>query len=230
MEAFAQKRVEDETTNDTVHPERTSGGRKRTCENIGSYEQMTTYLDTTEKQTNGGGSTRWPPYHWLVSPDIAPIASNFWRVNYDEKDMAMYNRFLEILRLSERGLNGEEIGRTLHMNNVRAFLTGRKKSFLTHIRAELDRLGIPHLGYSWLPMQLKPRGTPADKWIQVPAKINKLEDITKVICQSQIPENAISSMKEFGYSTREELAQDRTTHFGFLVGASIGAMSGLTSQ
>ena len=43
----------------------------------------------------------------------------------------MYQRFLEILRLSKAGSSGDEVGRALHMNNVRKYLTGNKMAFLT---------------------------------------------------------------------------------------------------
>ena len=80
----------------------------------------------------------------------------------------MYNRFLEILKLSKRGFNGDEIGRILHMNNVRKYILGAKMSFLTLLRREHNRLGSPEHNYKWLPLRLKPRGTPGDAWIQVP--------------------------------------------------------------
>jgi hypothetical protein len=146
----------------------------------------------------------------------------FWRASYNNDDVAIYSRFLEILRLSRSGLNGEEIGRILSIHNVRKFLLGEKKSFLTHVRAELDRLGCPEPGFRWLPVQLKPRGTPGDEWVQVPSRISKLEDLSKVIDQRKISEDATEGMNEFGYKTRKELIPERVLLFGFLVGASIG--------
>lgn len=165
---------------------------------------------------------QWPPYYWLESPEIRPIVDDFWRVKYDEHDLALYDRFVRILGLSRGGHNGEEIGRILHMNNVRAFLAGRKKSFLTHLRSEHERLGTPELGCCWLPIQLKPRGTPGREWIQVPSQIKDLRDIASVIGQRSATESVFSLKDEFGYNSREELAKERMSLFGFLVGAVIG--------
>lgn len=134
----------------------------------------------------------------------------------------MHNRFLEILKLSKQGLNGDEIGRQLRMNNVRAFLTGRKKSFLTHLRAEHDRLGSPRSGNEWLPSSLKPRGVPGESWIQVPREIRGIDDVVSVMTQIA-PNQTTSDMKsEFGYSKEDEFARERAGLFGFFIGAAIG--------
>jgi len=134
----------------------------------------------------------------------------------------MYNRFLEILRLSNAGLNGEEIGSILNMNNVRAYLTGRKKSFLTNLRAEHDKIGKPRVGHQWLPVGLKPRGTPDGTWIQVPTRITDVDEINSMLAQRTASPNAFSAMSEFGYKSPEELVGEKTALFGFLVGAFIG--------
>jgi len=134
----------------------------------------------------------------------------------------MYNRFLKILRLSKSGLNGDEIGRALHMNNARKYLTGHKTSFLTNLRAEHDRLGPPTKAHKWLPLGLKPRGTPDGTWIQVPTQISNIEDIISILDQRYTPESAFSAMREFGYLSPQELLEERMPLFGFLVGATIG--------
>lgn len=176
----------------------------------------------SENQSNKGGRTQWPPYHWLESPEIKPIVDEFWKEKYDESDLAMYNRFLEILRLSRSGLNGDEIGRTLQMNNVRKFVTGKKMSFLTHLRAEHDRLGPPINAHKWLPLRLKPRGTPDDSWIDVPHSPLNFADIKGLIerlTPSPIEPRVLS---DFGFSSPEELQRERTNLFGFLLGATVG--------
>jgi len=169
-----------------------------------------------------GGRVRWPPYHWLDSPDIRPFADDFWNPRFDENDVAMYNRFLGILRLSKSGLNGDEIGRTLHMNNVRKYLDGTKMSFLTLLRAEHERLGRPSTGRRWLPLRLKPRGTPDGTWIQVPVKIGGIGDISSVLDQRDVLESDYLAMSEFGYKSSRELRDEKISLFGFLVGAMIG--------
>ncbi len=182
-------------------------------------------------ESRGGGRAPWPPFHWLESPEIKPIVEDFWRTRYDEDDLAMYNRFIEILRLSKDGLNGHEIGRTLHMSNVRKYLTGKKMSFLTHLRAEHEKLGSPRLGYKWLPLHLKPRGTPDETWIQVPTEVEEFGDIMSVLNQLSPTEDSYKMMERFGYKSRHELIQDRTNHLGFLIGTLLGdAGKGLRSE
>jgi hypothetical protein len=185
---------------------------------------MNTHNGTTENRESKGGRVRWPPYHWLESPEIGPIVDNFWRANYDEDDLAMYNRFLEILRLSKDGLNGEEIGKTLRMNNVRKYLTGRKKSFLAHLRAELDRLGSPETNSQYLALHLKPRGTPAPDWIQI-REVHGAEDITRALTQLGTSPEAFEAMSGFGYQSQQELVADRTNMFAFFLGSTIGDCS-----
>lgn len=167
-------------------------------------------------------SAAWPPFHWLERPDIQPIVDDFWRLKYDEHDLAMYNRFLEILRLSHVGLNGEEIGRRLRMNNVRKFLAGEKKSFLTHLRAEHDRLGPPGPGRRWLPLRLKPRGTPDKDWIQVPVKVINFDTINSVLRAIEPPVIDEGAIAQFGYSSLDELMSDRPRLLGFLFGTTVG--------
>jgi hypothetical protein len=153
---------------------------------------------------------------------VTPIVDDFWNPRYDERDIGMYNRFLEILKLSKSGLNDEEIGRTLHMNNVRKYLAGTKKSFLTVLRAEHERLGPPSVGHRWLPLRLKPRGTPDGEWIQVPARISGMGNIDSVIDQTEPIENAYAKMSEFGFKSKGEVVDEKIPLFGFLVGATIG--------
>ena len=137
----------------------------------------------------------------------------------------MYNRFLEILKLSKRGLNGDEIGRALHMNNVRKYLTGEKRSFLTFIRAQRDKLGTPEAGRLWLPLRLKPRGTPSDEWLQVPAAPVSFEGIDSTIHSLPMMVPKTSVLREFGFESPEELLRERTNLFGFLLGATVGDAS-----
>lgn len=134
----------------------------------------------------------------------------------------MYSRFLEILRLSRCGLNGDEIGRQLHMNNVRKYLSGEKKSFLTHLRAEQDRLGPPRSGKTWLPLRLKPRGVPGESWIQVPRRIRRFEDLISTLDEVAPIEIAPELRAEFGYKNSEEVSKERIGLFGFFLGAAIG--------
>jgi hypothetical protein len=174
------------------------------------------------EQDPPGADKRWPPYHWLESPEIRHFVDDFWKPRFDGGDIAMYNRFLKILKLSKSGLNGDEIGRTLNMNNVRKYLVGTKRSFLTVLRAERERLGPPSLGHRWLPLRLKPRGIPDGSWIRVAARINCVRDITAVLDQRDPMKEAFSTMSEFGYKSQQELIDERIPLFGFLIGATIG--------
>jgi len=158
----------------------------------------------------------------LESPSIKPFADDFWNPKVDESDTVMYNRFLEILKLSKNGLNGDEIGRILHMNNVRKYIKGEKMSFLAILRKEHDRLGRPPAGYQWLPLGLKPRGTPNGAWIRVPTKITGMGEISSVLAQRTTSRSAFSGMSEFGYKSTQELLNEKTLLFGFLTGAFIG--------
>ncbi|MDA4127486.1 MAG: hypothetical protein OK452_09865, partial [Thaumarchaeota archaeon] len=183
---------------------------------------MTAYEDTSEKQTDRGGRTLWPPYHWLESPEIKPIVDDFWNPRFDKHDAMMYNRFLNILKLSKSGLNGDEIGRALQMNNVRKYLTGRKMSFLTHLRAQHDALGHPTDTHKWLPTRLRPRGTPSNAWIQVPDIPITFDGIDKLIRVLPKSDMHISLLNDFDFKSTEELNRERTNLFGFLLGAIVG--------
>jgi hypothetical protein len=134
----------------------------------------------------------------------------------------MYERFLEILRLSRSGLNGEEIGRTLHLNNVRKYLTGEKMSFLTHLRAERERLGSPNEGNKWLPIQLKPRGTPGKEWVQVPASSINFARIVSFLQTIAPPKIDRGTLARYRYSSAKEMNSERMSLFGFLLGATVG--------
>lgn len=192
---------------------------------------MTSYNGTTENEESKGGTAQWPPYHWLDNPDIRPIVDDFWNAKYDENDLGMYNRFIDILRLTMSGISGEAVGRTLHLNNVRKYVTGERKSFLVHLRAEYDRLGLLRPGYKWLPLRLKPRGTPDKTWIQVPTEIKEFSDISFVLDQLTPTVESFTSMEQFGYKSRDELIQDRANHLGFLMGTLLGdAGKGLGSE
>jgi len=172
------------------------------------------------------GGTRktgpWPPFHWLKDPQIQTVVDDFWNPKFDKMDGTMYDRFLEILRLSNNGLNGDEIGRALHMNNVRKYLSGDKMSFLTLLRREHDRLGSPEHNHKWLPLQLRPRGTPGDDWIQIPEPPLKYDRIDSMIKKfpMRLPDPRLPDEFEFG--SGEELQRERTNLFGFLLGAVVG--------
>ncbi len=176
-------------------------------------------------ESRRGGRARWPPFHWLESPEIKPIVEHFWRARYDEDDLAMYNRFIEILRLARSGFSGGSIGRTLQINNVRKYLTGRKKSFLTHLRGEHDRVGFPEPNHQWLPLHLKPRGTPDTSWIQVPSPVHDISDVSHLIAQLRPASVASDLIKGFGFKSESDLISERINLFGFLLGAAVGDAS-----
>lgn len=134
----------------------------------------------------------------------------------------MYQRFLEILRLSKAGSSGDEVGRALHMNNVRKYLTGNKMSFLTKLRAEHDRLGTPSKGWRWIPARLKPRGTPDGKWIEVPQAPLTFIQIDRTIQRLSMPELNERQLQDFGFQSIEDVRNERTNLFGFLLGATVG--------
>ena len=134
----------------------------------------------------------------------------------------MYNRFLDILRLARNGLNGDEIGRRLGMNNVRKYLKGDKMSFLTNLRKEHDRLGAPPDAHKWLPLRLKPRGTPDGSWIQVPESPLTFKEIDSMIQRFPLKILDPTPLAEFGFGSFEELQRERTNLFGFFLGATVG--------
>lgn len=158
----------------------------------------------------------------MENPDIRPFADEFWNPRFDGSDVAMYNRFLEILKLTKRGFNGDEIGRTLHMNNVRKYLAGTKKSFLTVLRAEHERLGPPSPGDRWLPLRLRPRGIPDGTWIEVPNSVINFETIDDLV--HRLPPLQVSAdvLHTFGFSSPQGAIQQRTNLFAHLLGAVVG--------
>jgi hypothetical protein len=182
---------------------------------------MTTIVDTGEKQTEKEESP-WPPYHWLNHPDVGSTVADFWNPRFDQHDLNMYNQFIEILRMSRAGLNGDEIGRALHMNNVRKYLTGKKLSFLTTLRTEHDKLRPPSIGQKWIPRRLKPRGTPDGSWIKVPVSPITFAQIDSMIRNLPFQVTDSAPLGEFGFESLEELEQERTNLFGFLLGAIVG--------
>src|ERR1039458_4731670 len=122
---------------------------------------MKTSEGTTDKADTekGGMQTQWPPYHWIDQP-VEPILKDFWEATYDQSDLENHQRFIEMLRLRKQGVRNSDIQRALSVTNAGKYLSGEKKSFVTHLRAEHDRLGAPSQGRKWLPLRLKPRGTP----------------------------------------------------------------------
>jgi hypothetical protein len=165
---------------------------------------------------------RWPPYHWLESPEIQPTIDEFWRAKFGDRDLSMYNRFIEILRLSNGGLNGESIGKSLGISNVRKYVTGNKMSFLTHLRAESDRLGPPRSRHRWLPLRLKPRGTPDKDWVEVPTDPIRFADVQSLVDRLIPAAVEPEALTNFGFHSDAELQSERINLFGFLLGAVVG--------
>jgi hypothetical protein len=136
-----------------------------------------------------------------------------------------------MLSLSKQGMRDSDIQRTLGVNNVRKYLSGKKQSFVTHLRAEYDRLGPPTDGRKWLPLRVKPRGTPDRTWIQVPTQIDEISDVISVVDQLTPTQESFELMTQYGYTSREELLRDRTDHLGFFMGFMLGdGGKGLRSQ
>ena len=111
------------------------------------------------------------------------------------------------------------------MNNVGKFLSGRKKSFLTQLRAAHEFLGPPSGSRKWAPLWLKSRGSPGDSWVQVPSGPLRVDEITAVLEQTVPLEEPPEVISEFGYRSREELISDRLNMFAFFLGALIGDCS-----
>jgi len=183
------------------------------------------YQDVSDEKDNKGGRSQWPPYHWLNSPDIKPVADDFWNPQFNEQDLTMYNRFLKILRLSKNGLNSDEIGKILQMNNVRKYLAGSKMSFLTLLRTRHDTLGSPINAHKWLPTRLKPRGTPGNSWIQVPDLPLSFSIVDSLVRRLPYGATQNNHLNDFGFKSQEELQAERTNLFGFLLGVVVGDAS-----
>lgn len=143
-------------------------------------------------------------------------------MRYDGKDVRAYLWYLNIRRLAARGYKASEIERTLRTTNVGKYLRGEKKSFLTNLAFQRGRLGPPLPGFQWLPIELKPRGTPGKDWIQVPKRVRSFRDLLFVLEQCHFAGVNQLSMKAFGYRNRQEVIKDRSNLFGFLLGAIVG--------
>jgi hypothetical protein len=180
--------------------------------------------DENETETAKGGRVRWPPYHWIQQQsDVSYfLFDDFWAAKYDEDDKQDYARYIRILELSKQGASGTAIEKLLGANNVRKYLLGKKRSFLTHLRAEHDRLGTPRPGMTWLPLRLKPRGTPDTSWIEVPPAIKDFDDIVRVLDQLPPTPTTANLMGSFGYGSMEELLLEKTNLFGFVLGVMLG--------
>lgn len=186
---------------------------------------MSTYeITKQETKTARGETVSWPPYHWIDEP-VEPILANFWQATHDEHDLEQHQRFIKMLQLRNEGGRDSEIARKLNANNVGKYLSGEKKSFVTHLRLEHDRLGTPRQGYQWLPMRLKPRGTPDTEWIEVPTEILEYNDILRVIQQLAPTENSFGMMEQFEYKSVDELMVDRPKLFCFFGGTVAGDAS-----
>jgi hypothetical protein len=96
---------------------------------------------------------------------------------------------------------------------------------VTHLRTEHERLGAPREGLKWLPLRLKPRGTPDTAWIQVPSEIREFNDVLSTIEQLTFTEDSYLMMDKFGYTLRDELVQDKANPFGFFIGDMLGDAS-----
>ncbi len=179
-------------------------------------------MDENGNGKGRGGRVAWPPYHWIQTEISYSIFEDFWEAKYDLNDKTAYERYLRILELSQNGLSASEIGRILRMNNVGKYLSGKKRSLLTTLRAEHDRIGPPRATSKWSPVRLKPRGTPDSTWIEVPAAIHDLQDIVSVIDQRTPTQDSFEMMVAFAYGSNEELLRDRVNAFGFLLGAMLG--------
>ena len=137
--------------------------------------------------------------------------------------MEQYKRFIEMLKLRNLRLGYTAIAKAMGMSgNADKYLLGLKKCFLTHIRAEHERIGAPRQGFKWLPLRLKPRGTPDEAWVEVPLAIRSLKDIERVIEQLTPTPETFSVMDQFAYKSELELLAERTDLFGFFLGVTLG--------
>ena len=137
--------------------------------------------------------------------------------------MEQYKRFIEMLRLRNLRLGYTAIAKAMGMSgNADKYLLGLKKCFLTHMRAEHERIGVPRQDFKWLPLRLKPRGTPDEAWVEVPPAIRSFQDIQQVIQQLSPTSETFSVMEQFRYKSEQELLVDRTNLFGFLLGVTLG--------
>jgi hypothetical protein len=127
-----------------------------------------------------------------------------------------------MLRLHKQVYSAASIVRLLSTNNVGKYLRGKKKCFLTHLRAEHERLGAPRMGFKWLPIRLKPRGTPDKDWIEVPIQVRDFSDIISALDQLRPTEDSFKTIDQFGYKCQEEVIEDRSNHLGFLIGVILG--------
>ena len=182
-------------------------------------------MKTDENGQSTGGRVRWPPYDWIQNEADYSIFEDIWEAKYDQHDKDAYERYLRILGLSRQGLSGSAIEKLLATNNVRKYLSGTKRSFLTHLRAERERIGPPQAKTKWAPLRLKPRGTPDSRWIAVPPTISDFQEIVSVIEQREPTEESFSTAISFGYSSKEELLRDRVDMFGFVLGVMLGDAS-----
>ncbi|MDV3243827.1 MAG: hypothetical protein LYZ66_01475 [Nitrososphaerales archaeon] len=154
-----------------------------------------------------------------------PFADDFWEVRYKSEDVRAYKRYLKIVNLSKQGHTAASIERILRTNNVSKYLRGQKKSFLVNLEEWRERLGPPTRGFRWLPIRLKPRGTPDNEWIQVPSKIKRFPDVWSVLDQRPQLEDANGARRAFAFETKDEPLAERINLFGFLLGAMIGDAS-----
>jgi hypothetical protein len=163
----------------------------------------------------------WPPYHWIDVP-VKQILDDFWEVKYDQSDIEKHELFIKMLRMEKERLSYAAIGKALKMSNVDKYLIGQRMSFVTHLRAEHERLGQVAPQNKLLPLYMKPRGIPDRDWVQVPVKIRTFSDIESVLDRLTPTEDSYVLMKEFGYQSREEVMRDRSDHFMFFMGGMLG--------
>jgi hypothetical protein len=110
----------------------------------------------------------------------------------------------------------------MNQNNVRKYLSGNKKHYLTTIRWHHELLGKPEQSLKWLPVHLKPRGVPEGPWISVPTEIASYRDIVHVIDQLKPTEESFRIMGDFGYVSKDELLSDRVNLYSFFGGMMSG--------
>jgi hypothetical protein len=179
-------------------------------------------MNENENGTSRGGRVTWPPYHWIQSGPTEDAFADFWGFQYDLHDLELHQRFIKMMGLSANGANDSEIQKKMNQNNVRKYLSGNKKHYLTTIRWQHEILGRPEQSLKWLPVHLKPRGVPEGPWISVPTEMASYRDVVRVIEQLKPTEESFRIMGDFGYGSKDELLSDRVNLYSFFGGAMAG--------
>ncbi|QQG48001.1 MAG: hypothetical protein HY247_04300 [archaeon] len=158
----------------------------------------------------------------MIQGELDAITSRFWEMRHERRDVEAYERYLDIFRLHSDGKSDAQVGRMLHMNNVGKYLKGQKRPFLATMASWAERLGQPREGWQWLPLSLRPRGTPGDEWIQVPTEVRYFRDISNVLNQLRPKDVSPEELSDFGFSSRSGMENEKALLFGFFLGATIG--------